>query len=147
MKKFFYNLGLKFQQFMVGRYGIDQLYKALMRIYLISILVTAVIGRFTSRTFYYIISFACLGIFIFALCRVFSKNIEKRRKENANWLTFTGKINKHFRILKDKWKFRKTHVFRKCPNCKAILRLKRQKGTHSLVCPHCNQSFKIKVLF
>lgn len=147
MKNFFTNLAIKFQRFMVGRYGPDQLYKGLLWIYLAALFITAIIGRFTNRWVYYVLSLLCLGILIFAMVRVFSKNIEKRRAENLKWLKFENAVKKKFRLLKDRWKFRKTHVFRKCPKCKAVLRLKRKKGTHSLVCPHCKESFKIKVLF
>lgn len=147
MKNFFNNLTLKLQHFMVGRYGPDSLYRALMWIYLASLIITAVIGSFTDRRVYYILSVLCLGIFIFAILRFFSKNIEKRRAENAKWLKFENSLKKKFRLLNDSWKFRKTHVFRKCPKCKAVLRLKRQKGSHSLICPHCKEHFKIKILF
>lgn len=147
MKNFFNNLAIKFQRFMVGRYGPDQLYKGLLWIYLISLLITAIIGRFTPQWVYYVLSLLSLGIFIFAIMRVFSKNIEKRRAENIKWLKFENAVKKKFRILSDRWKFRKTHIFRKCPKCGAVLRLKRKKGTHNLVCPHCNHSFKVKVLF
>ncbi len=147
MKNFLNNLALKFQRFMVGRYGPDPLYKGLLWIYLGSLLITAIIGRFTERWVYYLLSLLSLGILIFAMCRVFSKNIEKRRAENAKWLKFENSVKKKFRLLQDKWKFRKTHIFRKCPKCKAVLRLKRKKGTHNVVCPHCKESFKIKVLF
>lgn len=147
MKKFLNNLALKFQRFMVGRYGPDNLYKGLLCIYLISLLLTAIIGRFTPRWVYYALSLLSLSIFIFAMVRVFSKNIEKRRTENMKWLKFENAVKKKFRLIGDRWKFRKTHIFRKCPKCGAVLRLKRKKGTHSLVCPHCSHSFKVKVLF
>ncbi|MCD7871711.1 MAG: ZPR1-type zinc finger protein, partial [Clostridiales bacterium] len=83
---------------------------------------------------------------IFAFYRFFSKNLEKRRSENANWLKFTGAIKKEFKLIQNKWKFRKTHIFKKCPNCKTVLRMKRVKGTHSVNCPHCGKKFSFKVL-
>jgi len=147
MKNYFGRLTAKLQHFMIGRYGPDRLYKALMWMYLGSLLVTAVIGSFTDRRIYYILSVLCLGIFIFAAVRFFSKNIEKRKAENAKWLKFENAVKKKCRLIKDSWKFRKTHVFRKCPNCRAVLRLKRQKGSHSLICPHCKTKFQIKILF
>lgn len=147
MKNFFNNLAIKFQRFMIGRYGPDQLYKGLLWIYLGSVLVTAVIGRFTDRRVYYVLTLLCFGIFIFAMARVFSKNIEKRRAENAKWMKFENSVKKKCRLLKDRWKFRKTHIFKKCPKCGAVLRLKRKKGTHGIICPHCKENFKIKVLF
>ncbi len=128
MKEFFNNLGLKFQRFMYGRYGIDALYRGLFWIYLSTIFIGVILGGAIDKRIYTTISILGLGIIIFAFYRVFSKNIEKRRMENQKWLVFENKIKKEFRLIKDKWKFRKTHVFRKCPKCKAVLRLKKQKG-------------------
>ena len=147
MKKFFNNLAIKFQQFMVGRYGPDQLYKGLLWIYLGTVLISTILGRFIDRRIYIVLSVLCFGIFVFATFRFFSKNIEKRRAENAKWLVFENAVRKQFRLLGDRWKFRKTHIFKKCPKCKAVLRLKRQKGSHGVVCPHCKEKFKITVLF
>lgn len=146
MKNFFNNLGLKFQRFMYGRYGIDALYRGLFWIYLLTIFIGVILGVTIDKRIYSVISILGLGIIIFAFYRVFSKNIEKRRTENQKWLVFENKIKKEFRLIKDKWKFRKTHIFRKCPKCKAVLRLKKQKGKHNVKCPHCQTTFEVKVL-
>lgn len=147
MKNFFSKLGLKLQRFMYGRYGTDQLYRTLIWAYFAIMMLGLILGRTIDIKIYTIISILGFALIAFAFFRVFSKNIEKRRKENAKWLSFTAKIKKYFRIRKDRWKFRKTHIFRKCPKCRAVLRLKRIKGSHSVSCPHCNKSFKIKVFF
>ncbi|MFR2916862.1 MAG: hypothetical protein ACLTKQ_08005 [Acutalibacteraceae bacterium] len=47
--------------------------------------------------------------------------------------------------MRDKWAFRKTHVFKKCPGCKAVLRLPRKKGKHTVNCPHCHKNFTVHV--
>lgn len=144
MKNFFRKTALKFQHFMIGRYGMDALYKALFVFYLISIVLGAIINNF-SKTGYYIISILSTLLIVFAFYRVFSKNIEMRRKENNDWLSFTLKFKKRFKLIKDKWTFRKTHVFKKCPSCKAVLRLKRKKGQHNVCCPQCKKDFTIRV--
>lgn len=147
MKKFFAELAVKFQRFMYGRYGVDQLYKALLWFYLAAILLAMILGRAAHETFYYIFSAVACGLFIFAFFRVFSKKIENRRKENENWLRFTAVFRKKFKDLSNRWKFRKTHVFRTCPQCKAVLRMKRVKGKHMVTCPHCSKKFEFRVLF
>ena len=147
MKNFFYNLGTKFQKFMYGRYGIDRLYNILLFAYLIILITALVIGRAVDSRLYSVISLAGLLLILFAFYRVFSKNIEKRRKENAKWMRFENKVKKHFRLLSQKWKCRKTHIFRKCPKCKSDLRLKKIKIKHRVSCPHCNENFEIRVLF
>lgn len=147
VKQFFNKLAVKFQRFMVGRYGIDELYKALLWMYLILIILVAIINNvITSTVLYYIVSCLPWAFFIFIFYRVFSKNIEKRRKENEQWLKFTFKVKKRFKLFKDRWKFRKQYVFKKCPKCKVVLRLKRKKGKHNVCCPHCGQNFKVNVL-
>lgn len=129
---------------MQGRYGVDRLHRVLSWVYFAILIVSIFIARSVDIKIYYTVLLAGLAVLIFSFYRVFSKNIEKRRKENEKWLAFENKIKKRFRIQRDRWKFRKTHVFKKCPKCKAVLRLKRIKGTHSVTCPHCNETFKIK---
>lgn len=147
MKKFFENLAIKFQRFMYGRYGADNLYKALIWFYLADVLIAVILGRAVDSVFYTIFSIIGLGIIIFAFFRVFSKNIEARRKENTKWLNICSLFRKKTDLIKNRWKFRKTHVFRKCPNCKAVLRMKKVKGKHSVTCPHCKTKFNFKVVF
>ena len=144
MKRFFGKLAINFQRFMQGRYGVDRLHRILSWVYLAILILSLFLTRDVDIRIYYAVLLAGLAVLIFAFFRVFSKNIEKRRKENEKWLAFENKIKKRFRILRDRWKFRKTHVFKKCPKCKAVLRLKRIKGTHTVACPHCNETFKIK---
>ena len=147
MKKFFTDLAVKFQRFMYGRYGVDQLYRALLWFYLAAIILAMILGRAVDEIFYIIFSAVAWGLFIFAFLRVFSKKTENRRKENENWLKFTGLFKKKFKDLGNRWKFRKTHVFRTCPQCKTVLRMKRVKGKHAVVCPHCSKKFEFRVLF
>ena len=85
MKKFFTDLAVKFQRFMYGRYGIDQLYRALLWFYLAAIILAMILGRAVDGIFYIIFSAVAWGLFIFAFLRVFSKKTENRRKENENW--------------------------------------------------------------
>ena len=144
MKNFLNGLAMKFQRFMQGRYGADRLHRVLSWVYLAILVISLLISRSVDIKIYYAVFLLGLAVLIFSFFRVFSKNIEKRRKENESWLAFENKIKKCFRILRDRWKFRKTHVFKKCPKCKAVLRLKRIKGVHTVTCPHCNESFKIR---
>ena len=146
MKNFFEKAALKFQRFMQGRYGADRLYRVLSWCYLIIILASAIVSRHAQKWIYYTMLALGLAVFVYSFYRVFSKNIEKRRAENEKWLTFENGFKKRFRLLRDRWKFRKTHIFRKCPKCKSVLRLKRIKGTHTVECPHCKNTFKVRSL-
>lgn len=142
MKDFFRNLGYKIQRFMVGRYGADQLWRALIIFYLIAIVITNIVYRF-SKVAYYSLSVLSLAILVFAVFRVFSKNIEARRKENQEWLRITGEIRQKFIFAKERNKQRKTHKFVKCKKCKKVLRLPKNKGKLNVSCPHCHNQFVV----
>ncbi len=140
MKKFFNNLAYKFRRFMVGRYGMDQLWRALLIFYLIAVVIANIVYRF-SKIAYGAFFAMSLAIFVFAVFRVFSKNIEARRSENTAWLKFTGRIKQNLHFQKSKWQQRKTHKFVKCKGCKKVLRMPRHKGKISVTCPHCKNRF------
>ena len=140
MKNFLLKLGLKLQRFMIGRYGIDNLWRVLLVFYLISVVVTNIVYRY-SRIAYYSLSVASLTIIAFAIFRVFSKNIEARRNENAKWLKFSQAIKQKFIQRKNINKQRKTHKFVKCKQCKKTLRLPKNKGRVNVRCPHCDNQF------
>ena len=125
-------------RFMYGRYGADTLGNCLIITYFImSLLLTPLSLFIKSLLFYFIWQLLSSAIAVFALYRIFSRKIEKRRMENQRFCEF-------FKLCKNKFKDRKTHVYRKCPSCKAILRLPRAKGTHNVVCPRCKNRFSVK---
>lgn len=124
--------------FMAGRYGIDRLYYFLLAICFILI----VINLFASSI---IISIIESTLFAYAIFRVMSRNIYKRQQENEKFIKLIEKPKKIFNLQKCKMRDRKTHVYRKCPSCKNNLRLPRQKGKHTVVCPCCKHRFDVKI--
>ena len=132
---------------MYGRYGGDTLNKVLLWIYVAIVLifsVTSMILDFfptvppmvdTILTTVYLAISAVLIVVIFF--RIFSRNIQKRRRENEKFCGF-------FKLLRNRFRDRKTHVYRKCPKCKAVLRLPKAKGKHYVVCPRCKERFQVK---
>lgn len=130
------NLRLKLSRFMIGRYGVDDLNRFLN----IVVLLLIILGIFTSRYFTY------LG-FILILCeyfRVFSRDINKRSKENVFYLNQKIKIDKWAANIKIRFSQRKTHRFYTCPSCKKTVRIPKGKGTVMIKCPACNTEFKRK---
>lgn len=124
---------------MYGRYGTDKLNTALLWTYAVLVIVYMIVFLFVEENpFVYIcylfVSWFILGVVIF---RTMSRNIAKRRAENQK---FTG----FFKLRKNKWRDRKTHVYRKCPSCKAVLRLPKAKGKHNVVCPKCRNRFEVR---
>ncbi len=123
-------------RFMYGRYGADQLGRALLWVYL-----AVVIAAIFFRPLYFL-ALALVGWMLF---RIFSKNIYKRQQENQKYLRFSGKFKGWFGLQKNKFRDRKTHRYRKCPHCRATLRLPNKKGKHTVCCPKCRRDFNVKI--
>ena len=56
-----------------------------------------------------------------------------------------NKVIEKIKLRKKKWAYRKTHIYRKCPNCKAEIRLPKKKGKHVCTCPRCKKDFDVIV--
>ena len=123
---------------MAGRYGADRLYHFLLAICFILIVINLFIGSF-------VLSLLELAILGYATFRTLSKNIYKRQQENLKFLKLIEKPMKFLNLQKCKKRDRKTHVYRKCPSCKNNLRLPKQKGKHTVVCPCCKHRFDVKI--
>ena len=117
-------------RFMAGRYGIDSLYSLILIICVILAIVNI---------------FAMLLLAAWATFRAMSRSIYKRQRENAFILKIKGKLTFLFVTAKQRFKERKTHVYKKCPQCRAQLRLPRKKGKLKVHCPKCGGSFEIKI--
>ncbi len=130
-------LRYKLAQFMQGRYGQDDLYKACIVIYLILLVLEIFIHSL-------ILSFFTLFTLVFIFFRFFSKNIIARRRENNFYLSLKHKIKNFFSVQKKRLTD-KEHVYRKCPACKATLRFPKKKGEHDAVCPKCKKPMKVKI--
>lgn len=155
----------KLARFFYGRYGIDSLYTALMVLTFAIIIVNAVLGQWW-------LQLISLALIIWTVFRSFSKNIPARRRENEIWLKIWKKItfgkgpvrqypnaggygyganynsyNTYTPPKSKKKKLRtdKDHCFRICPECRANIRLPKQKGKHTVVCPRCKCRFEVKI--
>lgn len=130
-------------RFMAGRYGVDSLYYALF----ISSFVLFIINMFliNFRILSLIIALIANALFFYAIFRFLSRNIYKRQRENAAYLNFMKKPKKHFNLIKCKLRDRKTHVYKRCPSCRNNLRLPKQRGKHTVVCPCCKNRFDVRI--
>lgn len=128
----------KLYSFMYGRYGSDKLNQVLLITYVVILFVYSVLSFFISSVWFDLaVWLVSISFVVTIFYRMFSRNIAKRRKENEKFCGF-------FRLRKNKFKDRKTHVYRKCPKCGAVLRLPRAKGKHTVVCPRCKNRFTVK---
>ena len=126
-------------RFMVGRYGgNDELGRFLLVAYAVLLLVNVF-----ARTF--VLSSLALVLAIYQLFRMFSRNYSARVKENQRYTRITGKLRQGWKLTKNKWRDRKTHVYRRCPYCKSVVRLPKKKGQHGVRCPCCRRDFQVKI--
>lgn len=122
-----------FIRMMYGRYGIDELSKFIFYVFLILF----IISFFIKNLFLDITWILLLTIVIF---RFFSKNINKRNKENKLYLKLKNKIEKPLKNIKRNFKERKENVYKKCHKCKTTLRLPLpyERGIKHAKCPECH---------
>lgn len=124
------------QRFMYGRYGNDPLNLFLMGLYLLLYLAFV----FVQAELLYWISFALLLVTLF---RLLSRNIERRRMENAKFMKAAGPLISWFHMRRNIHRD-KEHVYFKCPSCGQRLRVPRGKGQITVTCRACGASFQEK---
>ena len=121
-------------RFMAGRYGPDQLNIALI----IAGVVCGIIADITRFMTLTLIAYAAI---IYALVRLLSRKIEKRRRENDRFLTLWWPIRQKLLARRDRFRDRKAYRFFKCPSCGKTLRVPRNKGRIQITCPKCGERF------
>lgn len=134
------NFKEKLIRFMYGRYGVDQLYYGLFVFYFVLL----VFNAFLRWPIFTILMTADLVWIVF---RMMSRNYAARRRENEVFLKLWNPIKDFFKLTWNRIRECRTHVYHKCPHCKAVLRLPRKKGAHTVRCPRCHDSFEMKVHF
>lgn len=126
----------RFRQFMIGRYGSDQLNIALLVVYLIM----SILLSFTGSIIVLVISYVLMVIIFF---RMFSRNIAKRYAENQKFMKLYGPIRN--RISRGKTNRRpktdKNHKIFQCGKCGQMIRVPKGKGKIAITCPSCKQEF------
>lgn len=132
------NLKGKISRFMFGRYGFDELSRLITLLFYVLLIVNFFVKS-------YILYFVLVALMVITLLRCFSRNIYKRRKENEVYTRIRKKITNFVKLTSNRFRDKKTHIYIKCPSCKAVLRLPREKGEHSVRCPRCTNVFKTKV--
>lgn len=134
------------QRFFYGRNGPDQLSMAL----LIASFAATLLGRIAFQNFFGIFASALL---MFGFFRMISRNVARRRQENAWFLEKTKRFRrvggaghsahagtrspKPPRVKKDP-----NYRYFKCPQCKQNLRAPRGRGKLRITCSKCGQVFE-----
>ena len=100
----FRKIGDGLRKFMAGRYGSDRLNQCLLGAAFVLILIRSIF-------------------------RMYSRNIEARRRENAAFLRFFSRLtDKQYRYFR-------------CPGCRQVVRVPRGKGKINIRCPKCSRQF------
>lgn len=125
MNDFLNKLRWKLQNFMRGRYGIDELNKTLIYAALIVYLLSVFIH-------FRLLYVAYVVLFGYAVFRMLSKKLYVRREENRKFTTFmeTNRI---------KFEQRKDYKIFKCKGCGRNIRVPRGKGKIEVTCPMCGR--------
>ena len=124
-------------RFMQGRNGVDNLgYHALWGGLIISLadtfIGTGILGLLGN------------AMYIYAIFRMLSRNVEKRRAENTRYVQFTNNWQKEAKQFFLRLKGTKEYKYFRCPSCKNRLRLRRGCGERHITCPVCKHQFDQK---
>ena len=132
---FFQKMGNALSRFMYGRNGVDQLGWASLVLVLLLDTVELIV-RSKSEAARMILSTVSFLVMVWILFRMFSRNLPKRRKENAWFLTkIVNPVKNRKARSQDK-----DHKYFTCPQCRTICRVPRGKGKIIITCPKCGTS-------
>jgi len=122
------------KKFMMGRYGMDHLSSTMI----FGALILAILSRFLKVN---ILNSIALLTILFAYYRAFSKQIDKRYRENTKFLQAMAPVRKRFNRLTRRFKDRKDYKYFKCTGCNQLVRVPRGKGKITITCPKCKMKF------
>ena len=134
MKNFLYRVSSAIARFMYGRNGSDQLNLALLTAYVAVLLAQALLGR--TMAVRAVLEAVSLALALAVLFRTFSKNLAKRRAENARFLNWWLPIKNRITAARSRSQDRE-HKYFTCKNCKTICRVPVGKGKIEITCPKC----------
>lgn len=127
-------------QFMYGRNGFDLFSRFLTYFALVLVVLQLLIGGAVGKVLWYL----AIAVLIYDYFRVFSRNLSKRREENAKYYQYRMKVINGFRDWKDRRRQSRDFKFFRCPSCRAMLRVPRGKGKIRVTCRKCGTAFERK---
>lgn len=132
-----YKCKMALQRLMYGRNGSDQL----GRTAIVAALVLDVVSMFVIRNRHLqlvgiLLYWVAMALLLYAIFRVFSKNLYKRREENSKFLQWIWKV-KNGRSAAKARHADTAHKYFTCKNCKTICRVPVGKGKVIITCPKC----------
>lgn len=125
-----------FARFMYGRNGSDQLGLFTLALYLVVWLIQA----FCRWLPLLLLEYLLLAVTLF---RILSRNLARRRAENARFLQIMRPLAARWQSLCTRVSDREHRYFR-CPNCGQQMRVPRGKGRLTVHCRTCGATFEEK---
>lgn len=122
-----------FYQWMKGRNGADEYSQFLTGL----AVVLSVLNFFIFKSS--ALNFIAIAVIIYALYRTFSKQVDKRSRENAKYLRNKNALLKPFKKVKRRVFGEDGYKYFSCKNCKAELRVPKNKGKIKVRCPKCKE--------
>lgn len=139
---------------MYGRYGTDELYTFISILVLVLLAAEWILSLLIGQTDVGAIVLLTMTVLNFVLLiwsvvRCFSKNIEKRRRQNAKYIRarravkrfFSGNTSKRTRLGPADGG---GYIYRDCTKCGNTLRLPYKAGKNAVRCPKCSHRFYVK---
>ena len=124
----------KLNHLMEGRYGVDDLGRFILYAALILLLISAVVRN-------YVLSVVITVIVAYGLVRTFSRDYTRRYEENQRYLEFCERAREVWqggaRNIRDR-----EHAYFYCPRCHQLVRVPRGKGRIMIHCPKCGTDFE-----
>jgi predicted RNA-binding Zn-ribbon protein involved in translation (DUF1610 family) len=137
VRNFFYKLQNALYRFMYGRNGSDQLNMALLVIYLALWLLGGLLASALNNSILYsVVNAAMTVLAVVIFWRMLSKNLAKRRAENAKFLAWWNPVKSRLAGMKAR-RADKAHKYFTCRSCKTICRVPVGKGKIVITCPKC----------
>ena len=125
----------RFNQFMYGRYGQDEMGRFLLIVALVALILDLLFPPPGGG----LVILLLLGYIYF---RMFSRNVPARYAENQKFLQLRDKVTGFFRGSKGRSEdLKMNHIFR-CPKCSQKIRIPRGKGMVEITCPKCGTRFR-----
>ena len=127
----------KFERFMEGRYGMDQLSRfldfAALALLIVSLFIRGMAGS--------ILFYGAVVLILWSYFRIFSRNTHRRYAENERFLRLTGKFVSNFSNRRCHQEQKKIYKYFYCPGCKQKVRVPKGKGRICITCPNCRREF------
>ena len=144
MRNFLYKMQNAILRFMYGRNGSDQLNTALLVCYLAIWLIGNILTAITkSAVLASVVNVLMTILAVVIFFRMLSKNLVKRRAENAKFLAWWYPMKNRLKGMKQR-SADKEHKYFTCKSCKTICRVPVGKGKIVITCPKCGTKINAK---